>query len=41
VALKVGDGIQPTREYLDHLLAGKDLLPASYWEKLRRTQTLD
>jgi len=41
VALKVGDGLRPTREYLDHLLAGKDLLPASYWEKLRRTQTLD
>ena len=41
VALKVGEGLRPTREYLDHLLAGKDLLPASYWEKLRRTQTLD
>ena len=41
IALKVGEGLKPTREYLDHLLAGKDLLPAAYWEKLKGTPTLD
>jgi hypothetical protein len=41
IAIKVGEGLRPTREYLDHLLAGKDLLPAAYWEKLKKTPTLD
>lgn len=41
IALKVGEGLRPTREYLAHLLAGKDLLPAAYWEKLKETPTLD
>ncbi len=41
IALKVGEGLKPTREYLGHLLAGKDLLPAAYWEKLKGTPTLD
>jgi hypothetical protein len=41
VALKVGEGLKPTRAYLGHLLAGKDLLPAAYWEKLKETPTLD
>ena len=41
IALKVGEGLRPTREYLEHLLAGKDLLPAAYWEKLKGTPTLD
>jgi cation transport regulator ChaC len=41
VALKVGDGLRPTREYLGHLLAGRDLLPADYWERLSATPTLD
>lgn len=41
IALKVGEGLRPTREYLGHLLAGKDLLPAAYWEKLKGTPTLD
>lgn len=41
VALKVGDGLRPTREYLHHLLAGRDLLPAEYWERLNATPTLD
>ena len=27
---KVGEGLRPTREYLGHLLAGRDLLPADY-----------
>jgi hypothetical protein len=41
VALKVGEGLRPTCEYLDHLLAGQDLLPADYWEWLKTTPTLD
>ena len=41
IALKVGEGLKPTRDYLGHLLAGKDLLPAAYWEKLKETPTLD
>jgi len=41
VALRVGDGLRPTREYLGHLLAGRDLLPADYWERLSATPTLD
>jgi gamma-glutamylcyclotransferase len=41
IALKISEGLRPTREYLGHLLAGKDLLPAAYWEKLKETPTLD
>jgi hypothetical protein len=41
IALKVGEGLRPTREYLSHLLAGRDLLPAEYWERLTKTETLD
>ena len=41
VALKVGEGLKPTREYLGHPLAGRDLLPADYWERLNATPTLD
>ena len=41
VALKVGEGLKPTRDYLGHLLAGRDLLPVDYWEKLKATPTLD
>ena len=41
VALKVGEGLKPTREYLGHLLAGRDLLPPDYWKLLRATPTLD
>ena len=41
VALKVGEGLRPTRDYLGHLLAGRDLLPADYWEWLKATPTLD
>ena len=41
IALKVGEGLRPTRDYLGHLLSGKDLLPAAYWEKLKETPTLD
>ena len=41
VALKVGEGLRPTRTYLAYLLAGRDLLPADYWEQLKATPTLD
>jgi cation transport regulator ChaC len=41
VALLVGEGLRPTRDYLGHLLAGRDLLPADYWERLRASPTLD
>ena len=41
VALKIGEDLKPTREYLGHLLAGRDLLPADYWERLNATPTLD
>jgi gamma-glutamylcyclotransferase len=41
VALLVGEGLRPTRDYLSHLLAGRDLLPADYWQRLRATPTLD
>jgi hypothetical protein len=33
--------LKPTREYLGHLLAGRDLLPPDYWKLLRATPTLD
>ena len=41
VALKVGTGLRPTREYLGHLLAGRDLLPADYCRLLEATPTFD
>jgi len=41
VALLVGESLRPTRDYLGHLLAGRDLLPVDYWERLRVTLTLD
>ena len=41
VALKVGEGLRPTRGYLAYLLAGRDLLPADYWERLSATPTID
>ncbi|WP_296338927.1 gamma-glutamylcyclotransferase [Reyranella sp.] len=41
VALKVAAGLRPTRAYLACLLAGRDLLPADYWERLGATPTVD
>lgn len=38
---KVKEGLKPTKEYLRHLLAGKDLLPESYYERLELNPTLD
>ena len=41
VALKVGTGLRPMRDYLGFLLAGGDLLPADYLARLKATPTLD
>ncbi len=41
VALLVGEELRPTRAYLGHLLAGRDLLPADYCRQLGETMTLD
>ncbi len=41
VALLVGEGLMPTRAYLAHLLAGRDLLPADYCSTLAATLTVD
>jgi len=41
VALLVGEALRPTRDYLGHLLAGRDLLPADYCAQLGATLTLD
>ena len=41
VALLVSEELRPTRDYLGHLLAGRDLLPADYYERLGETPTID
>jgi cation transport regulator ChaC len=41
VALLTGEGLRPTRDYLGHLLAGRDLLPADYGAWLEATPTVD
>ncbi len=41
VALLQGEGLKPQRAYLDCLLAGRDLLPSDYWERLAATPTVD
>jgi gamma-glutamylcyclotransferase len=41
VALLTGEDLRPTRDYLGHLLAGRDLLPADYFRQLSETPTLD
>jgi cation transport regulator ChaC len=41
VALSVGERLRPTRDYLGHLLAGHDLLPADYCARLGATPTID
>ena len=40
-ALLTGEDLRPTRAYLGHLLAGRDLLPADYFRRLSETPTLD
>jgi hypothetical protein len=42
VALLVGEeALRPTRDYLGHLLAGRDLLPPDYCARLGATPTID
>jgi gamma-glutamylcyclotransferase len=41
IALLTGGDLRPTRAYLGHLLAGRDLLPADYFRRLSETPTLD
>ena len=41
VALLVGEELRPTRDYLGHLLAGRDLLPADYCARLGAWPTID
>ena len=38
---KVRDDLKPSKEYLQHLLKGCDLLSEEYCEKLRNWETLD
>ncbi len=38
---KVKDGLLPTKEYINHLLAAKDILLEAYYEKLKSLKTLD
>ena len=37
---KVKEGLKPSKEYLNHLLKGCDLLSKEYCERLRRWETL-
>jgi gamma-glutamylcyclotransferase len=41
VALLTGEGLRPTRAYLNHLLARRDLLPEDYCRWLDGTPTMD
>ena len=38
---KMKEGLKPTREYLNHLLKGCDLLSEKYCERLKTWETLD
>ena len=38
---KVKNGLKPSKDYLNHLLQGCDLLSERYCEKLRKWSTLD
>ena len=38
---KVKEGLKPSKEYLDHLLKGSDLLSDDYINKLKAIETLD
>lgn len=38
---KIVNGHSPNREYLNHLLAGQDILSKEYFDKLSKTQTCD
>ena len=38
---RVEEGLKPRREYLEHLLAARDILPDWYVRRLEETETLD
>jgi len=38
---KVRDGLKPSTEYLDHLLAARDMVSESYYRELASWKTLD
>ena len=38
---KIGSGLKPSKDYLNHLLKGCDLLSEKYCEMLRKWETLD
>lgn len=38
---KTSDNLLPTKEYLSHLLAGKDLFSTPYYEQLKNVKTID
>ncbi|KAK9687896.1 hypothetical protein K7432_014599 [Basidiobolus ranarum] len=38
--LVIRENLKPSKEYLERLLAGKDLLPTDYYHSLTRTETL-
>jgi len=38
---KIRDGLKPSKEYLNHLLAAKDFFSPEYYEKLKATETID
>ena len=38
---KVREGLRPSRNYLNHLLAAKNFLPESYYRRLESQETLD
>ena len=37
---KVIEGLKPSKDYLDHILKGKDLLTESYYNNLEKTELL-
>ncbi|HKU94775.1 MAG TPA: gamma-glutamylcyclotransferase family protein [Vineibacter sp.] len=41
LAAAVADDLRPSRGYLDHLLAGRDLLSAPYYDALAATVVID
>jgi gamma-glutamylcyclotransferase len=38
---KIAEGLKPSRDYVDHLLAARDILSKSYRRKLEAWQPLD
>jgi len=38
---KIKEGLKPRREYLNHLLKGRDLLSEEYIEELQAVETID